>query len=164
MSSSKKQAYSWVFDFYTKLEDGTITSEINTIKDVKMPNWEDSFSNVIRDDEQHIVSVIMKYKSYTTGIDEFVYNNWVSWGKYDLPADTLAHINMDQTGDGANGNENQNMRDGREIIAKTGYYNSWIVADESDWTRNTRNGYIGTGSSCFLMALKENNGPRTTGN
>jgi hypothetical protein len=78
----------WVSTFYNNM--GSATSqpmEINSVKDVKIPNWEDSFNNILKDDNQDIVSVIMKYKSYTTGIDNYVFNNWVSWGKYNMPAD-----------------------------------------------------------------------------
>lgn len=164
LSTNKKQAYSWIFTYYGILENGMVSSEIKSIKDVKIPNWEDSFTNIIKDEDQEIVSVIMKYKSYTTGIDQFVFNNWASWGKYDLPADHVAHINMDQTGDAADDNEAKNANDGREILSRAGYYNSWINASSADWTRNTRNGYIGPGSSCFLITLKENDGPAYNGN
>jgi hypothetical protein len=49
LSTDNKQAYSWVYNFYngTTIEHQDI--EINSIKDVKIPNWEDGFSNILKD-------------------------------------------------------------------------------------------------------------------
>ena len=98
LSSELKQSYSWVFDFYNKEQNGTYNLDINQIKDVKIPNWEDSFSNILKNQDQVIASAINKYKSYTTNIDGFLYNNWISWGKYDLPADNMYYYNLSVPG------------------------------------------------------------------
>jgi hypothetical protein len=55
---------------------------------------------------------------------------------------------------------NANENDGREINAIYGYYESWL--NNGYWARDTRNGYIGAGSSCFLMTLKSD-GPTSSG-
>jgi hypothetical protein len=62
---------------------------------------------------------------------------------------------------GVKSDVNNNKNDGRDLLAKHEYMTSWL--EENHWARNTRNGYIGPGTSCFLMTLKENNGPSYNG-
>ena len=63
LSTDNKSAYSWVFNFYDLKNSTNTDIEINSVKDVKIPNWEDGFSNILKDSDQRVASVIMKYKS-----------------------------------------------------------------------------------------------------
>ena len=57
--------------------------EIKQIKDVKIAEWKDMYTEIIKDGND-IRSAIKKYRSYTTNIDSYIYNNWVSFCKYDI--------------------------------------------------------------------------------
>ena len=73
-----------VFNYYNSAEGSSEESHrIKSIKDVKIPKWYEGFSN-IQFDGIDIVAGVKQYKSYTTTIGEFKYNNWNSFGCYDL--------------------------------------------------------------------------------
>lgn len=73
-----------VFNYYDIIDRYSDESRrIKSIKDVKIPKWYEGFSN-IQFDGVDIVAGVKQYKSYTTTIGEFKYNNWSSFGCYDL--------------------------------------------------------------------------------
>jgi len=73
--------------------------DVNAIKDVKMADWDSGFTNITRaGDEQNVFDAIKKYKSYSTNIDSYSYNNWASFAKYDFDPGESKSPNM-LTGD-----------------------------------------------------------------
>lgn len=168
LNISKKQDYYWVFNFFGKndligndFRRSNFTSEatIKNIKDVKMAEWKDGFTNVTNEaDNTNIYDAIKKYKSYTTAIDKFTYNNWASFAKYDLKP-------------GLNRQPNNDDRDGRvhqELIGTVNIFEAWYgqfdnYIDElshnvNDLQRMTRAGYIGPGPSCFILTTEQSTG------
>ena len=170
LTVDKKQARHWIFNFFENQiqKSGSIDNKVTAIKDVKMADQYSAFSNIIRDDDLDIRDAVKKYKSYTTNIDSFLYNNWVSFGKYDFRPG-IDHVpNMD-------GPENVEITDPREIaemIPNYGIYNGWLneggsedqegflsaLVGRTDILFLSRNGYIGPGPSCFLMTIQGETG------
>ena len=154
LTLEQKQARHWIFDFYLKenelsgfnngSEDGC---PVNQIKDVKMADWNSAFTDVVRKEDLNIDTAIKKYRSYTTNIDSFTYNNWVSFCKYNLKA--------------GNGDATYNDPDETwhtsEMIGTLDQYEQWFE-DGGPITGFVRNGFIGPGPSCFLLTTKEETG------
>jgi hypothetical protein len=92
LTTDEKNNQYWVFNYFkhsdSESERRSNFAEMNikAIKDVRIPNWEDGFSNIQRDGNQDVISAIKKYKQFTTSIGSYTYNNWCSFGKYDLRA------------------------------------------------------------------------------
>lgn len=148
ITRDKKPQEQWVFNFFntTELSDFG-RHNIKQIKDIKIADAYSGFSNYVTEDSK-VKSAIKKYRNYTTSIDSFTYNNWVSFGKYDLRA---------------GGDSEANMRDDveeAEFVDRDGY-NYWLTHGYQDFGEgydlqyNARNGYIGPGSSCFIIALED---------
>lgn len=155
LTIDKKQAQHWVFNFYNreKIARPSTSPKANSIKDVKIADWKDTYTDIIKDDNNDIRTAIKKYRSYTTNIDSYIYNNWVSFGKYDFRPGLSNEPNQESTQ-----NEAQDMLDHH------GYYESWLsnptIPDPLTtlyWERyQLRNGYGGPGPSCFLMTSNQN--------
>lgn len=153
----KKQAKHWIFNFYQRVaitRSGLSTPSINAIKDVKIADWKDAYTDIIKDGNNHITTAIKKYRSYTTNIDSYIYNNWVSFGKYDFRPGIADEPNQETSWD-----------EYADLIGLYDNYNSWLdyrtpgvpsPTQEQIWRlEQARNGYIGPGPSCFLMSTKE---------
>jgi hypothetical protein len=68
---------------------------------------------------------VKKYKSYTTNIDSFLYNDWVSFGKYDFRPGIDDVPNLQ----GPDKVEITDPREIAEMIPNYDVYNSWINED-----------------------------------
>ena len=154
----EKQNTYWTFTYFTPVDVSlSQPTVIKQIKDVKIPNWSDSFVNIQRNDDNRIIDAIKKYKSFTTTIGENIYNNWVSWCKYDLKAGCKqTAVNqmatecgcgefLDTTGDMERWMDSRIIP--RDDDEKAGYRYPW-----------RRSGYIGPGPSCFLMTTENDFG------
>lgn len=135
-----------VFNYYNT--DDAYSSEIHrikSIKDVKIPKWYEGFSN-IQFDGVEIVAGVKQYKSYTTTIGEFKYNNWNSFGCYDLKIyrEDYPNINSQlsvflygsKEQDGGWRTRRQDITDGDNRLYKG-------------------RGFIGPGPSCMLINLED---------
>lgn len=155
IKKEEKSQIQWIFTYYNAInsrQDWYNNYAIRSVKDVKIADSASGFSNHLTDDTAEVKSAIKKYRSYTTSIDEFVYNNWVSFGKYDFPT-------------GSNDiNDNFFVSDNlttTEFIARHNDYNLFVEKATGEdiqygnykWTSN-RQGYIGPGPSCFLIDLE----------
>lgn len=141
----------YIFNFFNTIGtdlSGFGKNNVNQIKDVKIPNWDSGFTEVYRDDSQSIERGIKKYKSFATNIDSFTYNNWVSFGKYDLrPGYKDTQANMAGWG---GGEENQ------ELVGTSHDFNQWVDRERDENT--ARCGFIGAGPSCFLLTTEKETG------
>ena len=151
LSASEKSNIYWVFNYFDQdFEEDKINNPINIkqIKDIKIPGWNDGYTNIQRGgDKNNIIDAIKKYKQYTTTIDQYVYNNWISMCKYDIkPAATVSDPNETDidvnTGD---------FIDKGEDARKDKNEYSWNDRPD-DFIRQ---GYIGPGTSCFLIVTKD---------
>jgi len=114
-----------------------------------MASWNDGFTSINREPEsQNVFDAIKKYRSYTTNIDSFVYNNWVSFGKYDFRPGIASAPNMN-LGDNGSGEV-------QEFLGKSDSYVYWLDHDYYDM--NLRKGPIGPGPSCLLLTTKDETG------
>ena len=122
------------------------------IKDVKIPKWYEGFSN-IKYNGKYIEGGVKQYKSYTTSIDEYVFNNWVSFGLYDLQIydeqqpNTFRDANKDDWGTA------------QYLYDKDPHEHAEIrgIGDSGTLTASYGNGFIGPGPSCLLVALDTDN-------
>ncbi len=148
-----KQSNHWIYNFYydrspnmSYFNSNTDGCEINQIKDVKIPEWSSGFSEIQRiGNGQELLTAIKKYKSYSTNIDSFTYNNWISFAKYGLKAGTEDQANMDWS---------SNWLD-VEMLSDSEQYNDWLNTGSEFYVRN---GFIGAGSSCYILTTKEETG------
>lgn len=159
LNMSNKQDIYYVFNFFRSAgTSGFVDSEIKSIKDVKIPSWNSAFENVQFEDNTRIYDATKKYRGYTTAVGEFKYNNWISFGKYDFKPGTASYPNNSHTESGYVA----------EIIAPTSEYTRWLNANTQNidydslpsYGKNQvelglRNGYIGPGPSCFLLATEQ---------
>lgn len=158
LSSDQKQARHWIFNFYKTVggqHSSFGTQAVNQIKDVKIPEWSSGFSEIQRNDEEDIYTAIKKYKSFTTNIDSYVYNNWVSFAKYDLRPGEESQPNMDYTREDGQGPNSA------ELLGRTKRYRNWLnetVYPNDQNNYQVRIGYIGAGPSCFLLTTEEESG------
>lgn len=154
LKKEDKPGVHWVFNFFdsTRSNSAFGQNNVNSIKDVKIADHNSGFSNYVFDSDTKLKSAIKKYRSYTTNIDQFVFNNWVSFGKYDLKPGYDDAPNMD----GYNA-------ESQEFLMNYHDYKTWTSEEYSpnniagrDLTfakEQVRNGYIGPGPSCFLLSL-----------
>ncbi len=147
-TSDKKPSEYMMFPFY--YQQTPVTSErkpIRSIKDVKIPQWFDGFSNIQISGSKILEGGIKKYQQFTTSIDDNTFNNWVSFGLYDFKI-------SDQ--------DSQQNTPGTDVQRG---YSQFLDRDAFDWGKNgiaatpheNISGYIGPGTSCFLFTLDEDN-------
>lgn len=150
LSASEKSDIFWVFNYVQLVNDSSAEINIKQIKDVKIAGWNDGFVNIQRNGENAIIDAIKKYKQYTTTIDQYVYNNWVSMCKYDQKVSSVI----------TEPNENNTDPDTGEFLDKGDHARSYKY--DSTWNESKsdfiRQGYIGPGPSCFLIVTKDNLG------
>ena len=151
-SQDKKPSEYMMFPLYYY---NTATSEkksIRSVKDVKIPEWFDGFSNIQIDGTKILAGGIKKYQQFTTSIDDNTFNNWISFGLYDFK------ISDDDAQQNIPGTDTQRG------------YSQFLDRDASDWRfpafsvlntgitpHRTVSGYIGPGTSCFLFTMDEDN-------
>ena len=147
LSSSEKSDIFWVFNYVNIVSDSSNEINIKQIKDVKIPGWNDGFTNIQRNGDNAIIDAIKKYKQYTTSIDQYVYNNWVSMCKYDQKVSSVV----------TESNESNTDPDTGEFLDKGDH--AWHYKNDSGWNDTIsdfiRQGYIGPGPSCFLIVTKD---------
>lgn len=180
-TQNQKIKESKVFNYYETLLDSTKfinvgvdeDIKINNVKDVRIPNWEDGFSELSynSDGEDDIYDGIKKYQTFTTGIGSYIYNNWVSFGKYDLRIGSIYQQNLDDSKyvkefinhPGEYSKYDEGFRSSYEEMNPKNMLEAitWLLSTESSLQLvNTellngrqRFGLIGAGPSCFLMTL-----------
>lgn len=120
--------------------------KIKAVSDVKNPNWENGFSNVqLGGDKLTVTDAIKQYKTYSTTVGQFSYNNWASNGMYDLAAsETETASQPGNTGNDGN----------------TGSQKSWVF-HKKDYVPEPKNngfrGWIGPGPVCLLLEVLDQN-------
>lgn len=158
LNKADKQSFHTIFNFYNTAlasTSGFGEQDVNAIKDVKMADWDSGFTNITRSgDEQNVFDAIKKYKSYSTNIDSYSYNNWVSFAKYDLDPGESKSPNM-LTGDEIIDSSTEHQ----EILGTSGSYTYWLDGEDKDrYDMSLRKGTIGPGPSCFLLTTKNDSG------
>lgn len=144
---------SYIFPIYQNQNvfDGS-EYQISQIKDVKIPEWFDGFSNLQLDGVTIAEGGIKKYQQFTTSIDKFTFDNWISFALYDLKISGEdmdvnlqddSHISVYIAGD--HGSDQM-----RREIDDTGT-NPGLGAAGKKW--GMTKGWIGPGGSCFLMSI-----------
>lgn len=130
------------------------TTAIKTIKDVKLPEWFDGFSNIQPDGSALAEGGIKKYQEFQTNIDNCQFNNWVSFGLYDH---RITH-NDTQPNVASGGQSAVSVQflavetaRNRAIGFRMPAY-STKLEDYRLWLAEAR-GWIGPGSSCFVMTV-----------
>ena len=121
--------------------------QVQSIKDVKIPNWNDGFDRVQFGDDGTTIDATKQYTGFNTTVNEYQYDNWASFGKYDMQA-------------GTSWTPNQGWDEPciKEILGVRGHYDYWLNAPVSDDRGSLRNGFIGPGPSCFLLTTTESAG------
>lgn len=141
LTVDQKQARHWVFNFYNDEVLARTQKGINAVKDVKIADWKSEYTDIIKNDSNDIRTAIKKYRSYTTNIDSYIYNNWVAFGKYDFRPGLDQEPNQEWDDD---------IHEAQDMLDHHGFYNTWITTE--DWKRQARNGFAGPGPSCFLIS------------
>lgn len=123
------------------------------VQDVKNPNWENGFSNVqlgTGDNYKKVSQAIKQYKSYTTNIGRFSYNNWIANGAYDLAAtkDEAENQQGNQKGSNTSYIKSYVYRDDESI-----YIDSYQAVSQKDSQNKFAwgNSWIGPGPVCLLL-------------
>lgn len=149
-SQDNKPSEYMMFPLYYYYPASSEKKSIRSVKDVKIPQWFDGFSNIQPEGTKILSGGIKKYQQFNTNIDNVTFNNWVSFGLYDFKiSDQDSQQNIPSTNDQRG-------------------YSQYLDRDASDWkssvlsprlrTPHQRvNGYIGPGTSCFLFTLDEDN-------
>lgn len=148
---SNKSSDNLVFNYFTKSDNNTYSDyTIRNIKDVKIPKWYEGFSNIQFNGDQ-IVGGVKQYKSYTTTIGKFKYNNWVSSGLYDLQIYMENQPNIFKSNDGSQ--QTAQFLYGEDQRSRDDTYST--DAEELRPHVLKGRGYIGPGPSCFLIELDD---------
>ena len=156
LTSEDKKDFYYIFNYFktgipynsnfnSSALDGKI--KIQKIKDVKIPNWNDGFDRVDFDDDGDVLRANKEYTGFNTTIDKYSYNNWVSFGKYDLNA-----------GNEYSPNQSWDAPETKELIGHKDRYWDWLHASRVSGEGFLRNGYIGPGPSCFLLVTERETG------
>ena len=154
-ADSKSTEY-MLFPLYntTYTFSGQSQSDIKNVKDVKLPTWYDGFSNLQLDGSQIAAGGIKKYKQFTTGIENATYNNWVSFGLYDL---RISKNDSQPNVDGFYGAYVAQLYARSDLDAVQQIIDSlqWMIGDSAaQHVAFGRRGYIGPGPSCFLISTE----------
>ena len=141
-----------IFPLYSTATCTNTTGVIKSVKDVKIPEWFDGFSNLQLDGSSIAGGGIKKYQQFITNIDEFVFDNWISFGLYDHRIS-------------GNDNQQNNTATCARLFLDGGWpRNKEQMIDSGDNTSwgGTR-GIIGPGTSCFLMTIDPTTGAAVAG-
>lgn len=124
---------------------------VKSIKDVKLPQWMDGFSNLdpSAEDAEIAAGGIKKYKQFETSIDQFTFNNWISFALYDCKI-SQEDIQQNATAGGAAQFISGAPRDIRN--RNNSFYSGVYKLGFGE-----RRGWIGPGTSCFLMTVENEN-------
>ncbi|MEE3484899.1 MAG: hypothetical protein VZQ98_11335 [Bacteroidales bacterium] len=118
LTTDKKQSYQWILNYFptnTEVSNSNFEQKsVSAIKDVKIPHWDSGFTNTQMDGE-YVYDAIRNYKSYSTTIGEFTFNNWISFCKYDF-----------RVGKGSYVNNNTEQTYDNEFVSTVEDYNNWL--------------------------------------
>jgi hypothetical protein len=146
-----KVSEKFVFPLYNSAYNTSYSQgNIKSIKDVKIPQWSDGFSNLQlgADDGGIVEGGIKKYKEFTTSIDNFTFDNWISFGLYDVRISRHDSQQNNNANCGALYLAGDTPRTKEELIDSISSNLSW----------GATRGWIGPGPSCFVMTVDENLG------
>lgn len=151
-----------VFPLYYTIDSNRLEGfSVKSIKDVKLPQWSDGFSNLdpSAEDAEIAAGGIKKYKQFETNIDQFTFNNWISFALYDCKI-SQEDIQQNATAGGAAQFLSGAPRDVRNRN------NSFYIFSSARLGFGERRGWIGPGTSCFLMTIDndDDNALKTTFN
>lgn len=137
---------------YRPLLNGPDELDIKSIKDVKLPQWFDGFSNLQLDGATVSSGGIKKYKQFETNIDQFVFNNWISFALYDNK------ISYDDNQPNAEDMSSAQFLSGNTTPYEDGAYvknrnSDFFHGHTTDVGFGERRGWIGPGTSCFVMTV-----------
>lgn len=156
LTPDTKKSLHAIFNFYqTDYLSGFGKQDVNAIKDVKIPDWNSGFSNITRSgDQQNVFDAIKKYKSFTTNIDSYLYNNWASFAKYDFRPGSSGGVNMLTGNDGID-----EAPSNQELLGYSDAYTYWLrkidmSGEDRRYDGHIRKGPIGPGGSCFLLTTE----------
>ena len=140
LSNNKISEYI-VFPLYYYRNLVTVPKNIKSVKDVKIPQWYDGFSNIQIDGTDISTGGIKKYQQFTTNIDDVTFNNWISFGLYDFRITD---------------------KESQPNVPDLDGYSQYLSKGSSDTSqgrlcRQFTTGYIGPGTSCFLFTVDEDN-------
>lgn len=140
---------------YRPLYNGPDELDIKSIKDVKLPQWFDGFSNLQLDGATVSSGGIKKYKQFETNIDQFVFNNWISFALYDNK------ISYDDNQPNAEDMSSAQFLSGNTTPYEDGAYvknrnSDFFHGRTTDVGFGERRGWIGPGTSCFVMTVDNN--------
>lgn len=134
-----------IYNYYSTKRDITNNNyKIVSAADIKIPKWYEGFSNIQLNGDQ-IVGGIKQYKQYSTSVNEYIFNNWVSSGLYDLQIYGEDQPNVYKDADGW---------ESRQFL-----YGSSATPSKRDEPHDGHyrymfeKGYIGPGPSSLLVAL-----------
>lgn len=142
--------------YYRPLYNGPDELDIKSIKDVKLPQWFDGFSNLQLDGATVSGGGIKKYKQFETNIDQFVFNNWISFALYDNK------ISYDDNQPNAEDVSSAQFLSGDTSPYEDGAYiknrnSDFFHGHTTDVGFGERRGWIGPGTSCFVMTVDNSN-------
>ncbi len=155
LSIEDKKDFYYIFNYFKSGEvlnsnfNDVENIKVSKIKDVKIPNWNDGFDRLTFDDDGSVLDATKQYTGFNTSIDEYQYNNWYSFGKYDA-----------QPGREDSPNQKDDQPFCRELLGVRVHYTEWLnnYYGSADNRSYLRNGYIGPGPSCFLLTTDKETG------
>lgn len=144
-------------------ENNDSATSILTIKDVKLPKWFDGFSNIQLSGENIAEGGIKKYQEFQTNIDNYRFNNWASFGLYDF---RISHEDSQPNvaSGGILGTTSQFIPVGLNLNSKRvrnrnigfGTHGPTLqFPDNYTVMLASGRGWIGPGSSCFVVTVNE---------
>lgn len=137
--SYPKEDLSFIFKNYKRSAvRPTVPRDIEDVKNVSNPNWEEGFSN-IKLNGTKITSGVMQYKSFTTSINKHEYVNWVCNGMYDLHISQSIYTNCRRY-------KPDTKEQGFCVMMEPDVKGDYRAADAKGW--------IGPGPRCFLISIK----------
>ncbi len=168
--SGQKQDSSLVFNYYQqqidllKFDRDSIY-EISNVKDVKIPKWHEAFDNYMFDGAA-VTGATSQYKEFQTSIDNYTYNNWVSSGLYNLSVGPEAYGSGNYITQNNDENKSWVLMFMPVSYTMAGQILSWFsdgtqqmlsqqAAHCSSGQIKCHAGLLGTGSSCFVLTLKD---------
>lgn len=125
---------------------------IKSVKDVKIPEWNDGFSNLQPEGDTIAAGGIKKYKQFETSIGEFTFNNWISFALYDCKISNLDN----QPNMSASSAALFLSGDMPRSRYEEGLKSAGIMAPDDNGTSfsyGERRSWQGPGTSCFLINI-----------
>ena len=147
-TTEQKVSGKLIFPLYSVYTPTDQHGNIKSIKDVKIPQWFDGYSNLQTgaDDGGLQGGGIKKYKEFTTNIDNFTFDNWVSGGLYDIK---ISRNDSQPNNTAARGTL---FLSGEDPRTRYDLYSGGTFGNDNLNEGATR-GWMGPGASCFLITI-----------